>query len=115
MTASLARLQSTIEDDEADRRREARYRTREKARISSVRGDRAPALIADVSLHGCCIQCDADWLREGRFVSIELGRDSSLQAIVRWVRDGAAGMEFLHAVPANCQEWRDLMDSSFDS
>ena len=71
-------------------------------------------MIADLSTHGCCLRSEADWLRLGSFVSISLGEDEpGLQAIVRWVRDGACGLEFLRPVPSDRPEWHELMDSPF--
>ncbi len=69
--------------------------------------------LAEVSLHGCRIQTQEPWLRVGGFVSIYISQGEKLQSIVRWCRDGAAGMEFLHAIPAQYTEWHDLMDAPF--
>ncbi|MEJ2408952.1 MAG: PilZ domain-containing protein [Novosphingobium sp.] len=82
--------------------------------METSQGRRLPVLLADISLHGCCLQTESDELRQGGFVSIGLGNDSMLPAIVRWVRGQAAGMEFLRPVPANQTAWHDLMDFGLD-
>ncbi|MCB2079285.1 MAG: PilZ domain-containing protein [Novosphingobium sp.] len=113
MTAKLARLAPVETDTQDDRRREARHTARGFVRVESVRGDKADATLADVSTHGCAIKVEAEWLRIGGFVSIGLEDQPLLQAIVRWVRDGNAGMEFLRPVPPDRVEWHELMDASF--
>jgi hypothetical protein len=117
MTVRLARLENIPEIDEtkvgANRRREPRYATWFDAQIENARGDSARIQLAEVSLHGCRISADQPWLRVGGFISISIDQGAKLQAIVRWVRDGAAGMEFLHAIPPECSEWHDLMDAPF--
>ena len=117
MTVKLARLDNIPEVDEskagANRRRERRFATWFDAQIENARGERAKVLLAEVSLHGCRIQTQEPWLRVGGFVSIHIDEGEKLQAIVRWHRDGAAGMEFLRAIPPQCTEWHDLMDAPF--
>lgn len=117
MTVKLARLESIPEIDESkagrNRRREPRFSTWFDARIDNGRGESVNVLLAEVSLHGCRIQADEPWLRVGGFLSIRIEQGAQLQAIVRWVRDGAAGMEFLRPIPADCGEWHDLMDAPF--
>ena len=61
-------------------------------------GERSRALIRDVSVFGCSLVTDADWLRTGIFITVELSADWSIQAIVRWARDGVGGVEFLRAI-----------------
>ena len=117
MTVKLARLENIPEIDEAkaerNRRREPRFATRFDARIENSRGDSADALIDEVSLHGCRIQTDEPWIRVGGFVSIRIEQGAGLQAIVRWMRDGAAGMEFLRPIPPEYGNWHELMDAPF--
>ena len=67
--------------------------------------------INNVSPHGCNIKGDADWLRMGSFVGVSLGAGQPLQAIVRWLRDGSAGLEFLRPVPADNAPWQELINS----
>lgn len=114
MNAPLARLYSSAqmrqEISPDERRRELRHVTHYFAHVESLRGDRMESLLTDVSLHGCCVSGAAAWLRQGAFVSIAIGTNEALRAVVRWVRGDAAGMEFLHAVPSSAREWHDLMD-----
>jgi PilZ domain len=66
--------------------------------VKSSHGDRSKANIHDVSVFGCSIDCDAVWLRSGMFVSLMLSPEWSIQAVVRWVRDNRAGIEFLRPI-----------------
>lgn len=117
MTVKLARLENIPEVDESkagrNRRREPRFSTWFDAHIDNGRGDSAKVQLAEVSLHGCRIQSGEAWLRVGAFVAIRIERGQPLQAIVRWNREGAAGMEFLRPIPDSCSEWHDLMDAPF--
>ena len=114
VNAPIGRLYSAQQQTLDDRRRERRHPTHFEAIVTTSRGSRFSALLADVSLHGCCVQADAGALRQGAFVSIGLSEESMLPAIVRWVRGQAAGMEFLRAVPAGQSEWHELMDLGLD-
>ncbi len=117
MTVKLARLANIPEIDGSktgrNRRREPRFATWFDAHVENARGDSASVRLAEVSLHGCRIECDGPWIRAGGFVSIRIERGAPLQAIVRWTREGAAGMEFLHPIPEEFGEWHDLMDAPF--
>jgi hypothetical protein len=112
MTNGLARLEAV--ESATDRRREPRHPARASARLSSSRGESAVAALSDVSTHGCAVSLEQPWLRSGAFVSIAIAQEQGLeappmQAIVRWVREGSAGMEFLAPIPADRTEWHDLM------
>jgi len=110
MTEPLFRLDSRQADVMANRRKARRHRTCVEAMVQSSHGEEAGAILADVSMFGCCVSADAAWLRLGCFVSIALAGNPGLQAIVRWTRDGSAGMEFLRPIPPEREEWHDLMD-----
>jgi len=111
--APIARLnaKSSASSEVDERRRETRVPTRYEAALQSSRGELEAAMLADVSLHGCCISTQAPWIRQGSFVSVGLGEFPKLAAVVRWVREGAAGMEFLHPIPSARYEWHELIDS----
>ncbi|KHK91073.1 PilZ domain-containing protein [Novosphingobium malaysiense] len=115
MNAPIGRLYASNQDALDDRRREERHVTRFEATLETSRGGRHAVLLADVSLHGCCVQTDSDDLRQGAFVSVGMGEDSMLPAIVRWVRGRAAGMEFLRAVPPDRTEWYELMNFGLEA
>ena len=68
------------------------------ATVRTAGGERSRAKIRDVSVFGCSIVTEADWLRTGIFITLQLGPDWSIQAIVRWARDGVGGVEFLRAI-----------------
>jgi hypothetical protein len=114
MVSALSRLGN----DELDPNDAARPRTRKVSRrnvnasalVASMHGDRTEAAVGDISTHGCSIQTDADWLRMGMFVSIQLGQEEALHAIVRWVRGGAGGVEFLRPITSDRLEWHARMD-----
>ena len=112
MTNGLARLGAL--ESVTDRRRETRHPARASARLNSSRGESAEVLLADVSTHGCAVTIEQPWLRPGAFVSIAIAQGQGLQArplqaIVRWVREGSAGMEFLAPIPTDLTEWHELM------
>lgn len=79
-------------------RRAGRFLAHSRVTIRSNHGDRSKGFLRDVSVFGCSLQSDAVWLRTGMFVSIGLSGDWTIQAIVRWVRDGRAGVEFLRPI-----------------
>jgi PilZ domain len=79
-------------------RRATRLRSQARALIRSNHGERGKALIRDVSVHGCSLDTDAAWLRLGQFVSLRLSTEWTIQAIVRWSRDGRVGVEFLRPI-----------------
>jgi hypothetical protein len=98
-----------------ERRKTERHRAEVSVVLISSLNERAAVHLADVSTHGCNIRGEAGWLRAGAFVSIALGDEPPLRAIVRWTRDGEAGMEFILPVPPSRREWRDLIDSPLGS
>jgi PilZ domain len=67
--------------------------------VKSSNGERAKAVIRDVSVYGCSLVGDAPWMRVGSFVAIVLSAERSIQAIVRWSRGGVSGVEFLRPIP----------------
>ena len=77
--------------------------------IASKHGCEAEATVRDISTHGCSIRSDADWLRLGGFLSLEVEADAAIMGIVRWVRDGAAGIEFLRPLQAGQPAWDALI------
>ena len=89
-------------------RRVARLFAHSRVTIRSSHGDRAKGRIRDVSTFGCALECDAAWLRTGMFMSIAVTSDWTIQAVVRWVRDSRAGVEFLR--PISEIEVREISD-----
>lgn len=113
MEASIARLERGLPRVKPDRRKEARYSAWHEITLVSSQDERCDALVADVSMHGCSVRAEATWLKTGSIVSIGLGESELLQAIIRWVRNDAAGMEFLRPIPSDQIEWQDLIDLQF--
>ena len=113
MTTKLARLPATSNEAGPERRQSIRHPAWATAKLQSSHGQQTEAILADVSTHGCCIKTEVDWLRTGSFISIGIEDYPTLSAIVRWVRDGSAGMEFLRPIPRERKEWQALLDSPF--
>ena len=67
--------------------------------VRSSQGERASARLRDVTIFGCNIETEAGWLRMGSFISVRLNSELTVQAIVRWVRGTACGIEFLRPLP----------------
>jgi hypothetical protein len=93
------------------RRKAPRTLTSTEARVASSHGDSAIMIIGNVSTHGCNVRGPADWLRLGSFVAVGIEGSAPLQAIVRWVRDDSAGLEFMRPVPSDNMAWRAMLDS----
>jgi hypothetical protein len=92
---------SHIEIQAVEKRRVSRRISGKSVTLKSSHGERAKAHIHDVSNYGCSLESDAPWLRNGAFVSVVVSTDRSIQAIVRWARDGKAGAEFLRPIPGS--------------
>ena len=69
--------------------------------VKSSSGEKAKASIEDVSIYGCGLESDAPWMRTGSFVALDVSGERSIQAIVRWWRDGKGGVEFLRPISGN--------------
>ncbi|MCX7864651.1 MAG: PilZ domain-containing protein [Novosphingobium sp.] len=96
-----------------ERRRELRVPTRSRAVLMLSPDETIEVELADISMHGCCIKASAAGLRIGRFISIGIDGNPMLQAVIRWVRDGAAGMEFVRPIPSERIEWHALIETPF--
>jgi len=115
MSAVFSRLNAVYDAVVPRRRKVARRPAWAKATVRLTDGDTSEVCLDDISTHGLRLREVASWLRAGQFVSIALGDEAPLQAIVRWVRDGEAGLEFLRPVPRDRAEWHALIDSPFGS
>ena len=111
MGTVLERIEALGEAILPGRRKAARAIVQVGASITSVRGDSAAVTINNVSTHGCNIKGDAKWLRIGSCVGVSLEGSQPLQAIVRWLRDGSAGLEFLRPVSPQNTAWQELINS----
>jgi PilZ domain len=76
--------------------------------VKSSHGERAKAVIRDVSVYGCSLVGDTPWIKVGSFVAVVLSAERSIQAIVRWTRTGVSGVEFLRPIPD--AEAEDIVD-----
>jgi hypothetical protein len=113
MATAIARLVQPQGTVRVVQRAAPRLAAQRRGQISSAQGGTALAMISETSLHGCSVQCASGWLRPGRFVCIGIEDNAPLQAIVRWVREDHAGLDFLQAVPSHRSDWQALiaMDS----
>ncbi len=90
-------------------RRVERHLVNREAMVSSTKGDAIIAALANISTHGCNIQIDAGWLRIGSFISLALADEKPVQGIVRWLRGGSAGIEFLRPLTPDLAVWMDML------
>ncbi len=79
-------------------RRVSRRNAETIASIKSAQGGRCRARIRDVSVFGCSLVTDTDWLRTGSFITLQITTEWAIQAIVRWSREGLGGVEFLRPI-----------------
>jgi hypothetical protein len=101
-----ALIEQMPRDDRAPERRKAqRLPFSGKVVVRSSMGEGTVARLRDISPFGCNLLSDADWLRSGRFISVHPARDSTIQAIVRWTRDGSVGVEFLRPIDLAEVDW----------
>lgn len=102
MTA-MPRLSGELQSDKGDRSQEKRKVDRKIASgsitVESSTGLSADAVFRDISAHGCNIRTDAEWMKPGKFVTLQLGKSRQIPAIVRWSRDSVSGLEFLRPIP----------------
>lgn len=76
---------------------ERRTSSRDGAVIAAacrVRGIAYRARLSEVSQRGCCADMACELAAPGERVLLQLGRVLVLPAVVRWVADGRAGLEF---------------------
>jgi hypothetical protein len=107
----LTRLGSISDAMMPDRRKAARAVVRAEVNLTASNGTEIKAIVADISTHGCQLRAECNTIKIGGFVAISLDNGHPLQAIVRWMRDGSIGVEFLRPIPANYDEWHELIDS----
>ena len=98
MTAKLKSESAAGKPMRREKRRIARFLSSSRVSVRSSHGDSCKAELGDVSVFGCSLQTSAEWLRVGMFISISLSNDWTIQAILRWARDGRAGVEFLRPI-----------------
>lgn len=98
MAAKLQLESAAVKPPHKEKRRISRFLASSRVLVRSSHGDSCKAQLKDVSIFGCLLQTNAEWLRTGMFVSINLSSDWSIQAIVRWARNGSAGVEFLRSI-----------------
>lgn len=93
-----------------DARSEDRQPVSAGAMLVANQADLQPITIADLSRHGCCLEGDCASLRPGQFISIKIGKLDRLPALVRWVDEGRAGVEFTRALLPHAfeQQMREL-------
>jgi len=63
-------------------------------------GTGRPLTLSDLSPHGCNIGASHWSFRVGQFLSLKFANAAKVQGIVRWMRDGQLGIEFVHPLSA---------------
>jgi hypothetical protein len=94
--AKIAKLEAA--SSRPNTRRASRRISEAVATIRSSSGERCRARIRDVSVFGCSLVCEAPWLRNGMFLTVQFTSEWSIQAVVRWAREGMGGVEFLRPI-----------------
>ena len=92
-----------------NRRETSRYQVAAQVKVTNGAGSNVTMSVEDISSHGCSIRGEVQWLRLGMILSIVLEDEPAVQAIIRWVRDGRAGMEFFRPITAAQTGWQALM------
>ncbi len=110
MANVLTRFGSISDAIMPDRRKATRSVVQAEVNLTASNGAEIRVFVADISTHGCQLRSDYNAIKIGGFVAISLDSGHPLQAIVRWMRDGSIGVEFLRPIPANYDEWHDLID-----
>ena len=98
----VAKLKLGLSPSETNRpltRRGTRRPASSLVLVTSSHGDRAKAVLRDISIYGCNLVTEATWLRMGMFIGIRLNPERTVQAIVRWAREDTCGVEFLRPIP----------------
>jgi hypothetical protein len=113
MTRQNAARTLSVSGKQPDRRKAARRRVKTDAVLETMKGDRIEGVIADLSMLGCAVKGPIDDLGISRFVSFAIKGEPPLQGIVRWVRDGSAGIEFLQPVPSELAGYHKLINRTY--
>ncbi len=80
-------------------KRAARRRRLDGKKIALyIAGERKTFELSDISTFGCRIVCDGAEVAKGEFLHLADGASGPIPAIVRWVVDGLAGLEFSRTV-----------------
>lgn len=98
MTAKPNPVRLDAEQPRPNTRRVTRRIAEAIATVKGSQGSRSRARVRDVSIFGCSLASDADWLRTGMFVSVQVAADWTIHAVVRWARNGVCGVEFLRPI-----------------
>lgn len=117
MTAASRRdntFDSAVSEPCKQRRKVVRRPASAIVQVSNAAGITASLRVIDLSSHGCSINGDASSLRLGMILSMSLGGERPIQAIIRWIRGEVAGIEFFRPITADQSGWRALLaDQSF--
>lgn len=67
--------------------------------VTSSHGDRAKALLRDISIYGCNLVSEAGWLRTGCSSASGSIPSARFKPLLRWSREDTCGVEFLRPIP----------------
>ncbi|MDE2596988.1 MAG: PilZ domain-containing protein [Sphingomonadales bacterium] len=88
-------------------RKATRHATSAQVVVLTTTGRDIRARLADLSDYGCNVRGNVSALRSGSFISLRLDGGKPVQALVRWVRDDAAGVEFLRPIGDDHPDWQE--------
>lgn len=78
-------------------RKHKRFAVRRKASLCPAKGKLREGLLVELSLEGCRVGVpSAEEFREGEQVKVRITGFDDLAGEIRWVREGLAGLRFLH-------------------
>jgi len=111
MANMIARLWPMPEFPRPNRRKTDRRAASAMAEVTTMNGNNTSSgVLGDVSSNGCSFLSDGHALRAGQFVTIALDCGKPVHAIVRWVREETAGMEFLRPLSRDQEGWFSLFE-----
>lgn len=67
--------------------------------VTSSHGDRAKAVLRDISIYGCNLVSEDGWLRIGHVRRHQALARTDRPGDHRWSRDDTCGVEFLRPIP----------------
>ncbi|MCJ2181317.1 PilZ domain-containing protein [Novosphingobium sp. 1949] len=121
MSQRLARLPSIHTLKPAERRREGRHPSRHGVVVRCDAALRGSAWLIDISPYGCALWGRGLALRCGVVVTLRPieaphSAETDLDAIVRWIREDTAGLEFLRPLTGSAKRpaavWQAIVSES---
>ena len=95
------------------------YRRSERLRVTFFARCKTPAeqqcdiVIVNVTPEGCCISLNGAHMSVDQHILIRLETGETLNGMVRWMRDGQAGVQFVEFIDRNRLEYLRREHSTF--